>query len=304
MKHASFRASVPGQQQVSEYQTGGKTRFYHNMQCAQCKELGRSTECVGSDKSGCLPCSKTGIDGCTHKTAFRMWNATVSALDLSSTEVGYLIDRYIAKGEVSSDEGKSDGGGQSGRSQGSGVSGTGEVEEKSGMGIDEGDQTTVGEMKSMLEEKDKEIHSLREQLRSWGSLDELRKCLEETKGQFGWDKIRKLEEKWREQENKIKKKEEKILDYQHFFDKLKQQSVERLMTSEKVIQALDEFIKYPHPDRPKFEDDEIRVVRERFASSWKTDCQQVAAWFLGHNRHPIILPNYELGDGCYSRTDD
>jgi hypothetical protein len=85
----------------------------------------------------------------------------VSALDLSSTEVGYLIDRYIAKGEVSSDEGKSDGGRQSGRSQGSGVSGTGEVEEKSGMGIDEGDQTTVSEMKSMLEEKDKEIHSLR-----------------------------------------------------------------------------------------------------------------------------------------------
>jgi hypothetical protein len=76
------------------------------------------------------------------------------------------------------------------------------------------------------------------------------------------------------------------------------------MTSEKAIQALDEFIKYPHPDHPKFEDDKIRVVRERFALSWKTDRQQVAAWFLGHNRHPIILPNYELGDGCYSRTDD
>jgi hypothetical protein len=115
-------------------------------------------------------------------------------------------------------------------------------------------------MKSMLEEKDKEIHSLHERLRSWGSLDELRKCLEETKGQLGWDKIRKLEEKLRDQENKIKKKEERILDYQHFFDKLKQKSVERLMTSKKVIQALDEFIKYPHPDHPKFEDDEIRVV--------------------------------------------
>jgi hypothetical protein len=62
----------------------------------------------------------------------------MSALDLLLTEVGYLIDRYIAMGEVSSDEGKSDGGGQSGQSQGSGVSGTGEVEEKSGMGIDKG----------------------------------------------------------------------------------------------------------------------------------------------------------------------
>jgi hypothetical protein len=62
----------------------------------------------------------------------------MSALDLLSTEVGYLIDRYIAKGEVSSDEGESDSSGQSGRSQGSGVSGTGEVEEKLGMGIDEG----------------------------------------------------------------------------------------------------------------------------------------------------------------------
>jgi hypothetical protein len=70
-----------------------------------------------------------------HKTAFWIWNA-MSALDLLLTEVGYLIDRYIAMGEVSSDEGKSDGGGQSGQSQGSGVSGTGEVEEKSGMGID------------------------------------------------------------------------------------------------------------------------------------------------------------------------
>jgi hypothetical protein len=137
-KHTSFRASVPGQQQVSEYQTGGKTRFYHNTQCAQCKELGWNTKCVWSDKSGCLPCSKTGIDGCTHKTAFRIWNA-MSALDLSLTEVGYLIDRYIAKGKVSSDEGESDSGGQSGQSQGSVVSGTGEVEEKSGMGINEGD---------------------------------------------------------------------------------------------------------------------------------------------------------------------
>jgi hypothetical protein len=153
----------------------------------------------------------------------------------------------------------------------------------------------------MLEEKDKEIHSLHEQLRNWGSLDELRKCPEETKGQLGWDK---MEEKSREQENKIKKKKEKILDYQHFFDTLKQQSVERLMTSEKVIQALDEFIKYPHPDHPKFEDGEIRVVQEQFTLSWKTDRQQVAAWFLGHNCHPIILPNYELEDGCYSHTND
>ena len=223
----------------------------------------------------------------------------MSALDLSLTEVGYLIDRYIAKGQVSSNEGESDGGGQSRPSQGSGVSGTEEAEEKSGMGIHEGDRTTVGEMKSMLEEKDKEIHLLCEKLRNWSFLDELRKCLEETKGQLGWDKIRKLEEKSR---NKIKK--EKILDYQHFFDTLKQQSVERLMTSEKVIQALDEFIKYPHLDRPKFEDDKIRVVREQFTSSWKTDRQQVAAWFLGHNHHPIILPNYELRDGCYSCTDD
>jgi hypothetical protein len=189
---------------------------------------------------------------------FQIWNA-MSALDLSLTEVGYLIDRYIAKGQVSSDEGKSDSGGQSGPSQGSGVSGNGEVEEKSGMGIDEGDQTTVSEMKSMPEEKDKEIHSLREQLRNWGSLDKLRKCLEETKGQFGWDKIRKLEEKLR---NKIKNKKEKILDYQHFFDTLKQQSMEMLMTSERVIQALDKFIKCPHPDRPKFEDDKIMVVQE------------------------------------------
>jgi hypothetical protein len=114
----------------------------------------------------------------------------------------------------------------------------------------------------MLEEKDKEIDSLCELLRSWGSLHELRKRLEETKGQLGWDKIRKLEEKSREQENKVNKKKEKILDYQHFFDTLKQQSVERLITSEKVIQALDKFIKYPHPDCPKFEDNKIRVIRE------------------------------------------
>jgi hypothetical protein len=118
---------------------------------------------------------------------------------------------------------------------------------------------TVGEMKSMLEEKAKEIHSLHKQLRNWGSLHELRKHLEETKGQLGWDEIRKLKEKSREQENKIKKKE-KILDYQHFFDTLKQQSVERLMTSEKVIQALDEFIKYSHLDCPKFKDNKIRVL--------------------------------------------
>ena len=299
-KHASFQASVTGRQKVSICRTDGKIMYDNDMQCAQCSERGQTVECTGSGKSGCLPCTKSGIDVCTHTTAFRIWNV-MSVLELSTSEVGYMVEKFIARGEASSDGGQSDEGEENETSEGYRSSGTemgeGEPGEKP-MGIDVDEQEMLRKMRGTLEKRDKEIESLSQQLQNWGSLDELRERLEETKGKLGWDKIKKLEKLLKEREKEIEGSKAQLADYRHFFDILKEQGLTRLKASEKAITTLDEFIEYAHPDRPAFEDDEIKVIRGRLASLWETDRTQVAAWLLDHSLHPILSPNHKLGEGC------
>ena len=204
-KHASFQASATGRQKVSICQTDGKIMYDNNMQFVQCSERGQTIECTGSGKSGCLPCTESGIDVCTHTTAFRIWNV-MSVLKLSTSEVGFMMEKFIARGEASSDGGQSDEGEQNETSEGYRSSGTkmgeGEPGEKpTGINMDE--QETLRKMRGMLEKRDKEIESLSQRLQNWGSLDKLREHPKETKRQLGWDKIKKLEKLLKEQEKEI-----------------------------------------------------------------------------------------------------
>ena len=124
-EHAKFLASLH-EQKVSSYQVDGKPRCDHDIQCGQCIGLGQVVECRGFSPLGCLPCAEADIDGCTQVTTFRIWN-TMRVFNLSILEVGYLMEKYIAKGEASSIEGEQDAGELSGSFQGSGGQGNGEV---------------------------------------------------------------------------------------------------------------------------------------------------------------------------------
>jgi hypothetical protein len=130
----------------------------------------------------------------------------MSVLKLSTSEVGFMMEKFIARGEASSDGGQSDEGEQNETSEGYRSSGTkmgeGEPGEKpTGINMDE--QETLRKMRGMLEKRDKEIESLSQRLQNWGSLDKLREHPKETKGQLGWDKIKKLEKLLKEQEKEI-----------------------------------------------------------------------------------------------------
>jgi chromosome segregation ATPase len=165
------------------------------------------------------------------------------------------------------------------------------------MAIDEGNDLTLREMKDMLEKKDKEIEQLRQLLGGWGGLDGLRKRLEETKGQLGWERIRKLEDALKKQGEDLNRAREMTGEYESTFKSLQQESLERLRAVEMAITELDEFIAYPHPDRPEFEDREIKVLRGKFAALWETDREHLASRLL-ETYYPIMSPNHKLGDGC------
>jgi hypothetical protein len=219
--------------------------------------------------------------------AFRIWN-TMSMFNLSISEVGYLMEKYIAKDEASSIEGERDNGEPRGSSQGSGGPGNGEAGKK---------PLAIDEMKDMLAKKDQEIEQMRQLLAGWGGLDGLRKRLEKTKGQMGWERIRKLEDALKKRGEDLDRARERLGEYKSTFESLQQESLERLRAVEMAITKLDEFIAYPHPDRPEFEDREIKVLRGKFAALWETDREQWASRLLGPY-YPIMSPNHKLGDGC------
>ena len=151
------------------------------------------------------------------------------------------------------------------------------------MVIGRGNSPMPLEMKELLKKKDKEIESMRELMGSWGNLNLLRRRLEETKGQLGWNRIKELGVT-------LEKKEKDI-------DCMRERMGERLRAVEKVITTLDEFIAFPHPNRPEFEDNEIKGIRDKFASLWETDREQLASRLLG-TQYTILLPSHKLGDGC------
>ncbi|KIM78975.1 hypothetical protein PILCRDRAFT_90464 [Piloderma croceum F 1598] len=165
------------------------------------------------------------------------------------------------------------------------------------MAISRGNSPTPQEMKELLKKKDNEIESMRDLLGSWGNMTLLRQRLEETKGQLGWDRIRELEVASKKREKDIDRMKERMREYETILEEIHQESLERLRAFETVITRLDEFIAFPHPDRPEFENKEIRVICSRFASLWETDREQLASRLLG--RHcTILLPSHKLGDGC------
>jgi hypothetical protein len=258
------------------------------IQCGRCVERQRQAECEGSSELGCSPCARDDIPYCTRLTSFRLWNI-MRTLDMTAGEVWHLVEKYIAKQGV---RGADIGGGA-----GEGLRmTTGEVADNPGgaMMPPVGSEKITEDLRAVLREKDKEIDRLRGLLRAYGQLDALEKRIDETKGRLGYDQLKKANLALVEQGKEMKSL---ATEYANFTARITQTGTNRLVDYEMAITKLDEFIAFPHPERPSFENEEIRKIRQLFSAIWNFDRKQLAEW-LPTDDHPIMSQGHRLGEGC------
>jgi len=162
-----------------------------------------------------------------------------------------------------------------------GTGGAGEKPREDPMVIGRGNSPMPLEMKELLKKKDKEIESMRELMGSWGNLNLLRRRLEETKGQLGWNRIKELGVTLEKKEKDIDCMRERMGEYERAFRELQQESLERLRAVEKVI-TTPGWTNSSHSHTPTVQS--LRITRSKAsttnlhlfgrltASNWPPDC--------------------------------